>query len=362
MVQEKGTVSVTSKEIINDDLFIGAENVQISGTVNGNVFVGAGTVTIGGTINGDLFVGGGTVTLTGKIKNNVLIGAGDVTVSKASIGDSLIVGSGNLKVDEATTIKGSLLAGAGMVDNKAKIGRNFFAGAGNVSLNSIVGGEARIGAGEIKIGENTKITKDLYYMLGENGTSDLVLPKGAVVSGVVQKIAPDTKSDGEVEKAKTEFLGASKAFGKGLLVISFLGALLVGMVAIKMSSKCDCVNKVVAEVSNSPLSNLGIGFLVLILTVPLALIVMFTGVGASLSMIVLALFGIGVYMAKLAVSLAFGTYLSNKFNWTKMNAYTNLALGLLILFGFKFIPVIGGLTSFVFTSIGMGAFFRLIRK
>ncbi|MFC1625864.1 hypothetical protein ACFL1Q_02400 [Patescibacteria group bacterium] len=360
IVQDKGAVTISSNEVVNDDLFIGAESVEILGTVNGDVYVGAGMVEVDGLINGDLLIGGGSVTLTGKVRDDVYIGGGNVTVQKASIGDSLLVGSGSLNIDEESTIGGSLLVGSGIVNNKASVGRNFFAGAGNVSLDSSVGGEVRIGAGEIKVGDNTKVAGDFYYSIGEDGKDDLVLPEGSTVSGSVKKIKPSVKTITGMEDAKTGFLKASGAFRRIFLAVSFLGALLVGVLAIKIFSKR--VDVVINHVTKSLFSNLGIGFLILVLTVPLAFIVMLTGVGASLSMIVLALFGIAVYLAKLVSSLALGAWLSNRFGWKKMNIYTNFVLGLVLFFILKSIPVVSGLTSLLFTSVGLGAFFRLIKN
>jgi len=41
IVQEKGTVNIAKEEVLDDDLFIGADTVNIEGTVNGDVFIGA---------------------------------------------------------------------------------------------------------------------------------------------------------------------------------------------------------------------------------------------------------------------------------------------------------------------------------
>lgn len=332
IVQEKGTITVTAKEVINDDLFIAGENVEILGTVNGDVYVGAGMVKVDGKINGDLLVGGGNVTVSGKIQDDVYIGGGNVIVQAATIGDSLLVGAGTLNIDKNSTIGGSLLTGVGMLDVSAKIGRSLYAGAG-----------------EIKMGETAKVDKDFYYTLGDDKT-EFAVPKGAVVAGTVQRIQNTVK----VEAPKVDF---AKGF-YAMRIISFLGALLVGILAIKYFS--GKIEEVVNITTSSVFSNLGIGFLILILTVPVAFLVMFTGIGASLSMIVLALYGVAVYMAKLVSALALGSVISKQVG-NKLNVYLSFGLGLIVLFGFKFIPVIGGLTSFVFTCVGLGAIYKLIK-
>jgi hypothetical protein len=354
MVQEKGTVTISSNEVVNDDLYIAAENIEVLGTVNGDVYVAGGQVKVDGKINGDLIVGGGTVTISGKIKDDVYVGGGNITIQKSSIGDSLVVVGGSLTVDKNSTIGGSLMSGTGMVDNNANVGRNLFVGAGSVSVNSKVGGEARIGAGEIKIGEETSINKDLYYTLGD-GNSEIVIPATAKVLGNVHKVEP-VKPDVKIDN-KNRYQAAKYAKG-GLLAISFFGALLVGIIAIKLASKE--IEKIANRVKESVLTNVGAGFLILTLTVPLSLVVMFTIIGAQLSFVTLAIFGLLVYFAKLVTALALGSAISSQLKW-KLNHYLNFVLGLAILFGFKYIPIVGGFVSFVFTCVGLGAIIRSIK-
>lgn len=359
IVEEEGLVTIPASEVINDDLFIGAETVEVLGTVNGDVYIGAGLVTVDGVINGDLFVGGGKVTIGGKIKDDVYVGGGDVLIQKATIGDSLLVGSGTLTVDKDSSIGGSFLAGSGNVNSKASVGRNFYVGSGLVDMNSDIGGEVRLGAGEIRVGTETSVGGDFYYMIDGQGADDFTLPEGVVVLGSLKKIEPSSKTVIEIEKTKADFFEGSRAVKKGFWVVSLLGAMLVGFIALKMCPKKGTL--LVDDIQRNLFSNLGIGFLVLVLTVPLALIVMITGVGASLGLIVLALFGVGVYLAKLATSLALGFWLSGQFGWKKMGVYANFALGLVIFFLLKTVPVAGGFISLLFTSVGLGAFFKLIK-
>ncbi len=110
---EKGTVTISKTEVINDDLFIAAQTVEIYGTINGDVYAGAEIVRIDGIINGTLHAGAGIVYLSGRISQNAYIGAGSVIVNKAVIGDSLLVGAGNASVDADSSIGGSISGGNG---------------------------------------------------------------------------------------------------------------------------------------------------------------------------------------------------------------------------------------------------------
>lgn len=356
ITKEQGSVVISADEVINDDLFIGAETVEVLGTINGDVYIGAGMVTVDGVINGDLFVGGGKVSISGIIRDDVYVGGGDVLITDAQIGDSLLVGSGTLIVDKDSSVGGSLLAGSGTVTNKANVGRNFYVGSGAIDMNSKIDGEVRVGAGKVNVGSNTVVGGDFYYMLDGEQT-DLDLPEGAVVLGSLNKLESKSKSFADMNEAKMNFSRSSKAFGRGLWVVSLLGAMLVGFVAIKLCPKKDDMFK-----TKLLFNYLGIGFLVLVLTVPLAFIVMFTGIGASLAMITLALFGVAVYMAKIVTSLALGSWVSGQFGWRKMNTYANMAFGLVLFFLLKSLPIAGGFISLLFTSVGLGVFFKSMKK
>ncbi len=62
VVDEDGNVG--AKEVIQDDLIIGGQNVIIDGTVNGAVLASAERIVVNGTINGDLFMFGTDVILS----------------------------------------------------------------------------------------------------------------------------------------------------------------------------------------------------------------------------------------------------------------------------------------------------------
>ena len=54
ITDQAGSVVVGKSEVVNDDLFVGAQAVEIAGTINGDVFIGAQTVKVIGIINGNL--------------------------------------------------------------------------------------------------------------------------------------------------------------------------------------------------------------------------------------------------------------------------------------------------------------------
>lgn len=357
MVQEQGGIVVAKEEVVNDDLFIGAESVEILGTVNGDVYVGAGSVRVEGQINGDLVVGGGEVTIGGKIGDDVYVGAGNVNILSAQIGGSLLIGSGNAFIDDKSSVGGSLIAGAGNFDNRGDVGRNLMAGAGSFKLNSNVLGEVRVGAGEIKVENTSKVGKDFYYMTEDGGKVDV--PEG-VVSGSLSKLEPSQKYTDDLNMMRSDFREFGKVARSGFLFFSFFGSLLVGVLAIKIFGKAS--EKISDSVFTDFFSKLGVGFLILLMSIPAAIILMITGVGFALGSIILSLFFVAVYLSKLVFALALGKWISGQFNWKKLNVYLNFALGLLIFYLIKAVPGIGPFAAFLATSVGLGSLAKSFKK
>jgi hypothetical protein len=335
ITSENGGVSVAKGEVVNDDLFIGAQTVEIAGTVNGDVFIGAQTVKVTGTVNGNLHVGANVLDLSGVVKGNVYGGAQNVLVSSAKIGGSLLVGAATVSIDKDSSVGGSVLVGAGAFTFDSQVKRSLYAGAGSLT-----------------IGDNTRIGKDLYYSSGDN-QGEVKISESAKISGNVYKSEVDTaKADKEVEAAKKQIPGIFNGFKFGLSLISFIGALIVGFLYFKFFPKSFTESSKL--VTGSFWKSLGAGFLVSISFIPGLIILLITVVGipvAGMAILILALYS---SLAKIVVGSAFGNYLSQKFNW-KISTYGAFAIGLLLIYLLKMIPVIGFLAGLTVLWSGLGA-------
>jgi hypothetical protein len=331
---QSGTVTVAKNEVINDDLFVGAPNVEIDGVVNGNVFVGANSVRITGTVNGSLHVGASTVILSGVVKNNAYVAAANITITKAKIGDTLLAGSGNMTVDKDTTIGGSLLVGGGNINVDAQVKRNAFVGAGNASF-----------------GPGAKISKDLYYAVGDNGQGGAVVSSDATVGGSIHKSVYEVNStDMENAKAKlASFMVTAKIIS---VIVSFLGTIILGILYIKFFSNH------IADSSDLFLDSFwksfGTGLLVAVAFVPAIILLLLTGIGIPLAGVALLLVILGFSLSKLVVGNAIGVFMTRKFNW-RMNKYLTFVLGIVVACLIGLVPFVGCLAMMVATFTGLGA-------
>jgi hypothetical protein len=88
--------------------------------------------------------------------------------------------------------------------------------------------------------------------------------------------------------------------------------------------------------------------------VPGLIVMILTIIGipvAGLSILLLILYGC---LAKIVVGSAMGNLIVKKFNW-KVNSFWTFALGLLIVYLLKIIPVAGIFVSMAVSWIGLGA-------
>lgn len=347
VIQEKGIAIISSEEVIDDDLFIGAENIDMTGTVTGSVFAGAGTADIKGNIKGDLILGTGTGNISGAIDGDLYVGGGDINITNASIEGNVVVGSGNLTIDKSSKIGGSLIVGSGNVKNYATVGRNVMIGAGNVYLDAKVGKEARLAGSSIQLGPNTHIAKDLTYAL-EDVESTLIQDESATIAGSLTRYTPPVNA-----KAREDMSRFGEVAGKGMLIISFLGLLVVGLLALRVLPKTsEGLSKQVMEKLGK---SMGIGFLIMIASIPVFLILALTIIGLPLAWLLILVLWICLTLAKLVSSYALGHFVAKQFNWSKMGIYGVFTVGLVIFYILRAIPGVGMIISMLFTWVGLGA-------
>ncbi len=341
LTNKDGEVKLDEKEIIKDDLFIGAKDAAIDGTVNGDVFVGAETVTITGKINGNLHLGSASVTLQGaEISGNAYIGSGHVTVTKTTIDGSLFLGSGNVSLDKDSNIKGSLFIGAGDVTIDSKIGRNLY-----------------LGAGLANIGDNTKVGMNLYYAYEANSNNIKISDKAVISGETIKKVyEKQPKIDNKMA------VGGLKAFKSITSIYWFVTTLVLGLLYLRFFKKHFTETSVI--VSKKFWKNFGIGLLIFITIIPASLLLLITVIGIPLIKVIFLLMALFVFLSRFIVSLALGQWMAIKFNWNKkMSNYWLFIIGLVVISVLKAVPVVGFFTTLVVTAVGLGALStRLIQQ
>lgn len=343
--KKQKVVVLPRDEVVEGDYFTAGERVTLSGTINGDAYVAGAIVVVEGVINGDLLAAGGVVTVRGKVANDVRVAGGEVTLS-SEVGGNVTVLAGSVNITDSAKIEGSLVGTGGRLAVFGPVTKGATLGAGEATFGSAVGGDILAYVGELVFTPSAQVTGDLTYQSEE----EVQIQEGAQIGGeitykpaskeVVEKVKP--------EKAAGFFAGAGMAFK----LISLLSALIIGLLMLKLFPRY--TQKTVDMVEKRPWASLGIGFLTLILTPIVFILLLITVVGIPLAFILLAIFLITLYLAKIFVTLFVGQKIF-KFLGRKVRNGWVLLLGLVVYTFLTAIPILGNLIGAVVLLSGLGA-------
>ena len=407
---------ISKNEVVNDDLFISAENVIIDGTVNGNVFASAQDVTINGNISGNLLINSATATINGDVNGSIAMSGQVMTVNNKVTGSIYFAGAALILTPEAHVYRnvfftgysfelqeGAIIeidfSGSGYQSTlSGKVGRNMIIDMGALEINNLVVGniDANIGApGEIpdywwlqqwtrtfsdeplpetispglRVSETAKIGGELSYVSSVN-QEDAILSAPAGGIDYSESMRPDHM---ELEITPRMWIIARV---RELLTILAIGGLIIWQLS-------DPLQKASSNLKSRPLPSLYWGFVSFILGNALAFILFLTIIflGILLAIVTLgglagAVFGIGftslglafaifillvVVVSKVVVAYLIGSSLFKLItrNDTE-NKWLALIIGVLVYVLLRTIPVFGTLVNILVTLFGLGAMWLII--
>ena len=311
---------VTIDNDVNDDLFVSGNQVTINSNVNGDLFAAAGDVVVNGNVTGDAYVVGGNVTVNGQITGGLIVGAGQATISGKT--EKIIAGCGDL------AIKG----------NTDKI----IAAAGNVKIysTSVVERYAYISTGGFD--NQGTINGEL------NLSAEQLIEKGNVGTFNYQKIT-----------AGEDFSKGMRSLGVILSILGAIGMLVLGILLIHLFPKLFFT--IEKEVEKDSIVRTIIGFLLIIATVIVGVILAVTVIGLPIAAILGMFFIIALMTSGLFVS-----YCTGKFVTKRLNINTSdigmFVIGFVILAILKLIPILGFFASLVVVSLGFGAIYYALKN
>ncbi len=268
-------VVIKSNEVIEDDVYVTANNFVLDGTVKGDLIVFGSTITINGTVDGDLIAAGQTVTINGTVTDDARIAGAVLQIGKnATIGDDVVAGGASFETQEGSVIEGELVVGAGQVLLNGSVTGDVQVGAGSLELNGEFGGDVNAQVGDpeeggmprsifipqaniqfptvkpgFNIGEEAQIEGNLEYTQSQ----DVNIPADAV-SGKVTRTEPVV--DPAVQKAKPTLAQKGMTWGfdllRSIVTLIFFGLLLGWLAPMFMKALME-------KVQSQPGASLGWG-------------------------------------------------------------------------------------------------------
>ncbi len=137
-------VVIASGEVIDDDLYVGAQEFILEGRVNGDLVAFAQTVTINGTVNGDLIAAGQTVIVNGTVTGAIRMAGSVLFVGEAAnIGEDIVSAGYSLEVRQGSVIDRDLVFAGAQLMMAGDVTRNVQVAGSAFKLLGKVGGDVK---------------------------------------------------------------------------------------------------------------------------------------------------------------------------------------------------------------------------
>ena len=384
-------IFIGKDEVINEDLYLGGNDILVEGTINGDLMAAGENVVINGVVTGDLFVGGSTVTVNGSVGDDLFSAGASVTLGPdANIADDVFLAGGSIEAREGSTVGGTFLMGAAQGLLSGSIAEDLWAGASRLRLEGVIDGQANV---------HVESEDDGYIpSFDVNGRSIRLpsIPGGlsfgdeAAIAGSLKVTSPESPSvPASVTTDVTHSLPTydaqlAREFRRERIVTSpllndirrLVGLLLVGsLIGLLFPG---WLRRLSGTLESKPLPSLGLGLLnfvaapfILFTLIGLVLLLVIVFAALSLGNMAVLTFFTGMlftsvasmayiltiaYLCQAVIAYLSGRWILRKFQpeW-EGNLMWPLLLGLLI-FGLLFaIPVGGGLLQLLVIFAGLGA-------
>ncbi|MGE5248962.1 MAG: hypothetical protein ACM3QS_02010 [Bacteroidota bacterium] len=382
-------------EVINDDLYVAAQNFTLDGTVKGDLIVGAQTIYINGTVEGDLIAAAQTVVLNGTIGDDArLFMAAAQLGDGAKVGGDLVAMGASVETLKGSSVGSDLVAGSGQALLAGEVGRNVLAGVGGLEIRGMVGGNVNayvnadaasadappmnmyinnspIGIPRVKpgltIADEARIAGNLDY----TSSVDLAVPDIAV-AGKISRL-PVTREGAQVRTPTSAERVGNWAYG---LVRSMITLVLFGLLFTWLFPRL--MRALPEELGEQPLLSLGWGaiafaavFFAVFAIVMLTTVLIIAGLHWNifwLGWLLLSALGVGFffatsYLAKVVVGDAVGRWILGRLQpslashaiWPMVTGIVTLVL-IIGLLRFPLLPLgfFGWLLNFGVILFGLG--------
>jgi hypothetical protein len=328
-------------QVVQGDYFAFGPHVEISGIVNGDLYAAGGEILVDGVVNGDVIAAGAKVILSGTVAQDARIVGAQVSVS-GTIGRNATIGGADVHLSETAKVRDNLLAGGGNVQLAGSIGRDARIGAWKATVSNEIAHDLIVAAGSVRLTSKAMVGGRLRYW-GETAPS---IDEEATVRGAItHRPLPEGWS---IERARQGLVGMRVMAA----AVSFLSTLILGLVLLRVYPLF--AGRVTRTIRDRPGPSLGWGAVALVATPIVAISFVVTLFALPIGVILLALYGATVYLARVYAITCVGQFL---FRWREDSSSLAwpFVAGLVLYTILSLIPVVGGLLTLLTVLFGLGA-------
>lgn len=335
-------------QVVQGDYVAFGPHVEISGIVNGDLYAAGGDILVDGVVNGDIIVVGAKVFVSGTVAQDARIAGAQVTIS-GTIGRNAGIAALDLHLTGTARVRENLLAGGGHVQLEGPIGRDARVGAWQATFSNGVERDVLVAAESVRFTSNASVGGRLRYW-GEAAPS---IDEQATVHGpITHRPWP---GGWNMERARQGIVGARVLAA----VISFLSTWLLGVILLRLYPLF--AGRVTAMMREQPGLCLGWGIVGLLVTPIAALSLVVTLFALPVGVVLLALYGVALYVARMYTMIVVGRWLLRHRDESLPLARPFTA-GLIVYSLLSLVPVIGALVTVGTVIFGLGALLLAEKK
>ena len=328
---------VAADQSIPDEIWVMANTVQADGSFGNDLFaVSWGDISLKGTYEGNLWgAAGTTATLTGDCRRNVRLTGqtlridGQIDGNLMAMGNTVIIGT-NATITGNARLIGSSVVMEGMIKGKVWINS-----ARTVTLGGRMEGDVKMVSPDIVLPTKARINGNLTYTSGKE-----LIPADGVVAGKLERVTPQPPPLFSIDRVKSRAMW-------------FFAAFLVGIPFITTFPMTTAMASLLAR--KSPMKCLAVGFIASFLLPALSLMSISSLVGLPLGALILASWGILVYVSRIIMGLMIGTLILKSGNASIGRVLMSMSAGLAVIYLATLIPSIGLPVQLAVVWMGMGS-------
>ncbi len=325
-----------------------------------DLYLAAPRISIDRSISGDLAAAGKSILINSEVEDSVLAAAGDIAI-RSVVGRHARVVAGTVIV--SGKIDGDLLAAGEVIEltETAEIGGDLLLAGRRVIINGRVKGVTKIVADDVTLngplGSVTVWTDQLSVGARANLSGEL-----SYHAPTVAKLDPLANLGGGVKFSQTSSDKRPGRLASGYWWLTILGSILAILAMLKFLPRT--ANHLVGQYHKNWMLVLAIGLLSIIITPIIAVIFLFSGLGAPLGLILIALWLTLAVLAAVVGKLILGAWLIRLLGRqpTAQLDWRSAVAGVLALAILSFLPGVGALAWFVVWLSGLGSLVLLLKR
>ena len=358
-------------EIETGDIYFGGSALRIDGSVEGSVLAGCHTATFTGPVARNIFLGCQTADLSAPVGGDVLAGCMNLAINDSVAGT---VRAGASSVSISGRVGGDVLAGCGTltIEHDGVVAGDIVAGAGTLNIAGTVRGDVRVTGGKVvvsgtvdgdliaEVEEQIILTEDARIFGGLRYTAKQELDLGNP-DAVFGDVEFTRRVHDEIKEIKSFRPRPGRLFAGFILpfaLLSVLGALAVGflLIAIWKHTLLRTVDACLGRFGRT----VGFGAILLLAGPTAATIALFTIIGIPSALITGFVYLLFLYLGKILAGMFLGRWLFRLFGGRSASIWLFAPVGIILVYAFCAIPVIGWLIWLFTALIGFGILAELI--